>query len=102
MGGVLSGGGVSSATGYDNGNGTLVVAIEIGRFVPLGDFMKQVEEFTARMHDAPKARGFDEILMPGEPEWRARRQRTEGGIPVPAATHRAIADLAAELGVTAT
>jgi LDH2 family malate/lactate/ureidoglycolate dehydrogenase len=102
MGGVLSGSGASSASGYDNGNGTLVVAIEIGRFVPPGDFTKQVEEFTDRLHDAPKAPGFDEILMPGEPEWRARLQRTEEGIPVPAATHRAIAELAAELGVTAT
>jgi LDH2 family malate/lactate/ureidoglycolate dehydrogenase len=102
MGGVLSGGGASSAPGYDSGNGTLVMAIEVGRFVPASDFAVQVEEFTARMHQAPKAAGFDEILLPGEPEWRARRRRAEEGIPVPAATHRAIADLAAELGVSTT
>ncbi|HET9410695.1 MAG TPA: Ldh family oxidoreductase, partial [Candidatus Dormibacteraeota bacterium] len=101
MGGVLSGSGASSAPAYDNGNGTLVMAIEVGRFVPPGDFTRQVEEFTERMHAAPKSPGFDEILMPGEPEWRARRQRTEAGIPVPAATHSALRELAAELGVAA-
>jgi LDH2 family malate/lactate/ureidoglycolate dehydrogenase len=101
MAGVLSGSGASSAPGYDNGNGTLVLAIDVARFLPRDDFARQVREFTARMHTAPKAPGFDEILMPGEPEWRARRQRTQEGIPVPAATHRAIAGLAAELGVTA-
>lgn len=101
MGGVLSGSGASSAPGYDNGNGTLVMAVDVGRFVPAGDFNRQVEEFTERMHAAPKGPGFDEILMPGEPEMRARRQRAEEGIPVPAETHRAIIELAAELGVTA-
>jgi uncharacterized oxidoreductase len=101
MGGVLSGTGTSSSPGYDNGNGTLVMAIDVGSFVPAGDFTKQVSEFAGLIHAAPKAPGFEEILLPGEPEWRARRQRTEEGIPVPAATHRAIADLAAELGVTA-
>jgi len=101
MGGVLSGSGASSAPGYDNGNGTLVMAIDAGKFVPPADFARQLHEFTARLHAAPKAPGFDEILLPGEPEWRARRERTEEGIPVPAATHRAIIDLAAELGVGA-
>jgi LDH2 family malate/lactate/ureidoglycolate dehydrogenase len=100
MGGVLSGTGASSSPGYDNGNGTLVMAIEVGRFLPAGDFSRQVAEFAGLMHAAPKAPGFDEILLPGEPEWRARRQRSEEGIPVPAAIHRAIVDLATELGVT--
>jgi len=101
MGGVLSGSGASSASGYDNGNGTLVMAVDTGRFVRPADFATQVRDFAAGLHAAPKAPGFDEILLPGEPEWRARRQRTEEGIPVPAPTHRAIIELAAELGVTA-
>jgi LDH2 family malate/lactate/ureidoglycolate dehydrogenase len=102
MAGVLSGSGASSAPGYDNGNGTLIMAIDVSRFVVAADFANQVDDFTARMHAAPRAPGFDEILLPGEPEWRARRQRSHEGIPIPAETHRAIVDLAAELGVTAT
>jgi LDH2 family malate/lactate/ureidoglycolate dehydrogenase len=85
--------------GYNNGNGTMVFAIDVGRFVPTADFMEQVEAFSDRLRAAPRAPGFDEILMPGEPEWRSRIQRAEAGIPVPAATHRAIADLAAGLGL---
>lgn len=99
MGGILSGTGASSVPGYNNGNGTMVFAIDVGRFVPMADFMEQVEAFSARLRAAPRAPGFDEILMPGEPEWRSRLQRAEAGIPVPDATHRAIADLAAGLGL---
>jgi LDH2 family malate/lactate/ureidoglycolate dehydrogenase len=99
MGGVLSGSGVSSVPGYDNGNGTTVLAIDVGRFVPAADFKKQVEAFSDRLHEAPRAPGFDEILTPGEPEWRARERRTAEGIAVPEATLGAINELARELGV---
>lgn len=98
MGGVLSGTGVSSVPGYNNGNGTMLMAIEVGRFVPAADFMKQADAFAERLHSSPRAPGFDEILMPGEPEWRARKRRTEEGIPIPDATRRAINELARELG----
>ena len=99
MGGVLSGSGVSSVAGYDNGNGTALIAIDVERFEPIARFTDQVEAFADLLHSAPRAPGFDEILTPGEPEWRARRQRAEEGVPVPDGTQRAINELAAELGV---
>jgi LDH2 family malate/lactate/ureidoglycolate dehydrogenase len=101
MGGVLSGTGVSSVPGFDYSNGTALLAIDVGRFLARSEFMDQAEAFADRLHAAPRAPGFEEILMPGEPEWRSRIRRTEDGIPIPAETHRAILDLAAELGVSA-
>jgi uncharacterized oxidoreductase len=45
------------------------------------------------------AEGFDEVLVPGEPEQRERRRREAEGVPVPEKTWEAIAKTAAELGV---
>ena len=72
----------------------------VGRFMPATEFMDQAAAFADVVRAAPRAPGFDEILMPGEPEWRARTRRIAEGIPIPAETHRAILDLAAELGVS--
>ena len=102
MGGVLSGTGASAARDFANGNGTTVLAIDVARFMPAADFMRQATAFSNILHGAPKAPGFDEILTPGEPEWRSRIQRSKDGIPIPAATHRAISELASELGVRVT
>ena len=100
LGGILSGTGASSAPGYDNGNGTAIMAVDVSRFVPAEAFADRVESFAERLHDAPRAPGFDEILTPGEPEWRSRKRREQDGIVVPDGVRKAIDDLAAELGVS--
>jgi LDH2 family malate/lactate/ureidoglycolate dehydrogenase len=99
LGGILSGTGASSVPGYDNGNGTAILAIDVGRFLPVPEFVAQVEAFASRLHEAPRAPGFEEILTPGEPEWRSRERRAEHGIAVPNGTREAIDELAKELGV---
>ncbi len=99
VGGILSGSGPSSLPGYDNGNGTVVLAIDVEKFLPAAAYLDQVEAFSGKIHAAPPAPGFDEVVMPGEPEWRSRQRRTQEGVPVETATYQAISDLAAELGV---
>jgi len=34
----------------------------------------------------PKAKGFSEIFVPGEPEWRAYDERSKSGVPLPEKT----------------
>ena len=100
MGGILSGTGSSSDPGFNNGNGTMLLAIDVSRFSRGFAFGQHVDALVGRLHAAPRAPGFDEIVAPGEPEWRSRLRRTAEGIPVPAGTRRAINDLAAELGLS--
>ena len=99
LGGILSGAGASSVPGFDGGNGTAIVAVDIARFVPEPEFVARVEAFAGVLHGAPRAPGFDEILTPGEPEWRSRKTRSEEGVVVPEATLLAISELTNELGV---
>ena len=47
----------------------------------------------------PPSPGFEEVLLPGEPEARARTRRERDGIPIPEDTWRAVCDTGAELGV---
>jgi len=100
MAGMLSGTGSSSDPDYNHGNGTVLFAIDVGRFLPADDFMQQVDALEGRLHAARPAAGFDSIQMPGEPERRSRSRRTTEGIPIPSATLAAINDLAEELGIS--
>ena len=100
MGGVLSGSGPSSLAGYDNGNGTLMLAIDVERFLPLAAFLEQQEGLSSTIHDAPTVPGVEMVMMPGEPEWRSRRRRAAEGVPVPGATYQAIVEIATELGAS--
>ena len=102
MGGVLSGSGPSSLPGYDKGNGTVMLAIDVERFLPRAAFLDQAEAFADAIHEAPAAPGVDMVMMPGEPEWRSRRRRAVEGVPVTAATYQAIVEVASELGVPLT
>ena len=99
MGGILSGSQPSSLPSYDNGNGTVMMAIDVERFVPLADFMDQADAFSNQIRAAPLAPGVNQIMMPGEPESSSRRRRLEEGVPVPAATYQAIIETASELGL---
>jgi LDH2 family malate/lactate/ureidoglycolate dehydrogenase len=99
LGGLLSGGSPACLPSYAGGNGTLLIAFHIARFQPLDGFIEQVEQFSATLKNTRPAEGFDEVLLPGEPEARARLQRREHGIPLPEPTWQELCDLAAQLGV---
>jgi LDH2 family malate/lactate/ureidoglycolate dehydrogenase len=86
VGGALSGAGVSSLDGHDEGNGTVVVALDAAAFVPREEFEDQAEAFCAALTGTAPARGFDEVLVPGEIERRTRARRAHEGIPIPATT----------------
>ena len=99
LGGILSGAGAIGAPPGPGINGCLVVLIEIQRFLPLADFTRQVRDLVDFVKSADPASGVSEVLVPGEPEARAERERGAAGIPVEAETWRQIEEIAAELKV---
>jgi len=100
VGGALSGLGSGLSGRYLAGNGTMLMALNIPNFVPLADFTADTDEFAEKIHATPPADGFSEVLLPGEPELRSRRQRLAAGIPVPETTWQGIQALADELNLT--
>ena len=62
--------------------GHFFLALKADLFMPQTAFENRMEALKERVKAQPRAAGFDEILMPGEPEERNERQRRERGIPL--------------------
>jgi len=99
LGGILSGSGAAGpGTGLFS-NGTLMVCLDVERFLPLEEFHAQVAGLFGWVRSAPRAPGAAGILVPGEPEARLEAERRRSGIPVDGETWAQIETVAAELGV---
>ncbi|MFZ7128123.1 MAG: Ldh family oxidoreductase [Desulfobacterales bacterium] len=71
-------------TGLDGfqGTGHFFVAVKADLFLPMPVFEERMETLAGRAKEQPPAEGFDEILMPGEPEHRTAGHRRLKGIPL--------------------
>jgi LDH2 family malate/lactate/ureidoglycolate dehydrogenase len=65
---------------------SIVAAIDIGLFSDVAAFRENVDTLTDRLKTLPRAEGFGEILMPGEPEYKTYDERSRNGIPLPPGT----------------
>lgn len=63
------------------GVGHLFVALRPDLFLPRDEIAARMAHLAATVKASPKAKGVDEILMPGEPEARTEAVRRRDGIP---------------------
>ncbi len=96
LGGALSAAGCAG-TGSRNGNGVLLLVVDIERFVPMDDYLSEVGQLVEFIKSSPLAPGFSEILVPGEIESRQRALRIDG-IDVDEQTWSEIVECARRLG----
>jgi len=75
------------------------LAIDISAFMPPDEFRREADALIAYMKSSALAEGFDQILVPGELEFREMEKRKADGIPVDEETWRQIEKVATELGV---
>ncbi len=80
-------------------NGPLFMAINIPFLAPEAQFQAAAERLRAQIAGSAPIAGFDEVLLPGDPEQRARRRRLEKGISIPEQTWEGILALAAEWNI---
>ena len=102
--GALSGAGCSNSEEYRSrpfygGNGMFMMAIDVGRIADLGGFKRRVDELFRSVKGSPVAPGFEEILIPGDPERRMRERRLREGVFIEDQTWGEIRVLGEELGV---
>lgn len=67
---------------------SVVAAIDIGTFTDVESYKEHIDNLIGGLKALPKAEGFNEIFVPGEPEWRAYDERSKSGIPLPEKTAR--------------
>jgi uncharacterized oxidoreductase len=77
------------------------IAIDVARFVPLEEFTARVERLVTTVKSAAPAPGYDEVMVEGDPEWRAEAERSRNGIPIPQGNWDALVKAAATVGVAA-
>lgn len=98
LGGALAPG--DKYNGEGRRGGAVIIAVDASTFHPLADYDRSADFHLRRIKDIPPARGFSEVLLPGEPERRSKEERSRDGIPVAEATWNAIVETGKSLGVT--
>ncbi len=79
--------------------GVTMIAFRADLFQPLPQFTQHVDELAQRLRSTPPAPGFTEVLMPGDPETRARAARGRDGIPIADDIWQSLSAAAAALAV---
>jgi LDH2 family malate/lactate/ureidoglycolate dehydrogenase len=82
-----------------SGCGHLVLALDVGAFLPRGEFDRRMERLIEEVKSVPPAQGFDEVRYPGEVEDLAKARLEREGIDLPAATVADLERLAGQAGV---
>ena len=79
--------------------GVTMIVLRADLFQPMADFAHRADELKRKVNAVPAAAGFDEVLVPGDLEARARDERARGGIPIPPEVWKVLTDLARDLEV---
>ena len=99
LGGILTGAGSPAFSDWQGGNGVLFIVIDPTIFRSQDDFFKDIERIKKSVKSQPCAAGFDEILLPGEPEYKSEADRRKNGIPIDEGTWGKICAIAEKYGV---
>ena len=63
-----------------------MAVIDISLFTDLDAYKTGIDDLIDHLKALPTADGFEQVLMPGEPEFRTLAERSEHGIPLPPGT----------------
>lgn len=97
---VLGGGAMSTALGgiYMRNKPMRVsqcfIGIDVKRFMPVEQFEDRMKTLISLVKSSTPAKGYDEVLVAGEPEWRTEARRRVEGISISDGTWQALTDIA--------
>ena len=84
---------------YDRYAGTFMIVFKADMFQPFADFARTADEMAQRTRAIPPAPGFQEVLVPGDLEARARENRQRDGIPIEDDIWQTIVEAADAVGI---
>ena len=99
LGGVLMGTSGLNLPGLIARNGVLFIVLDIDAFRPVSDFLAEVTQFTDQVKAEPSVEELSELLLPGDPEQQALKERHES-VPLDKPTWELLSKAAMDLGVT--
>ena len=96
--GVLSGGGFGAQLSGGE-NMTWTMAIDIAKFMDVGDFKSMMDDMVRELHATPPLPGAAGVLVAGDPEADFEDDRSLNGVPVENGQYDEMRAKAAQLGV---
>ena len=78
--GILTGLGFGIDPLARHNDGCFIAVFNVEAFRPLAEFKQEMGEFARYIKYTPPAKGFSEVLYPGEIEWRNEQQRRRDGV----------------------
>ena len=99
LGGTLSGQGCAAGDRTMVSNGVLFTVYNIAHFTSLDAYYNEVEDLIRHVKSSRLAPGFQEILSPGEPEFRNALRKKVEGIEIDETTWAAICEEARAFGL---
>ena len=97
--GGLSGMSCAPLADYQPNFSAAVMAVNIDAFQPLAQFRDMADRLVAATKEARKAPGVEEILVPGEMEWKTLEKRSKKGLDLPDVWWQRIVEAGARHGV---
>ena len=85
--------------GFRHNDGCFITVFNVEALYPLADFKREVTEFVKYVKSSPPAKGFKEVLYPGEIEWLTEQKRLKEGIPIEDETWERVTKLIKEYGL---
>ncbi|MDE2926569.1 MAG: Ldh family oxidoreductase [Acidobacteriota bacterium] len=79
--------------------GHFFLALSVEHFMEPERFLTRVQDYVSQLKSSELAPGFDEVLVPGDPDWRMVEKSLQEGVRLEAATWKMLERLSAELGV---
>jgi LDH2 family malate/lactate/ureidoglycolate dehydrogenase len=76
------------------------MALDPDCFIGRDQFKKEMDAYIKSIKESAKAKGVEEILVPGEPEYRTEVKFLKEGIPLPPNTVKELIVLAGALGIS--
>jgi LDH2 family malate/lactate/ureidoglycolate dehydrogenase len=76
------------------------MAMDPDCFIGRDEFKKNMDAYIKGIKESAKAPGIDEILVPGEPEYRTEVRLLKEGIPLPPNTVKELTALGESLGIS--
>ena len=84
---------------YRHNDACFISVFNVDAFYPLEDFKREVTGLTESVKSSLTAKGFKEVLYPGEIEWLTEQKRRREGVPIEDETWQRIESLIKEYGL---
>ena len=80
-------------------SGIFIFALRADLFRPITAYQDALSTSIGKIKEIPPAKGFSQVMMPGEPEYQTKLTREKNGIEIPADTWESVRKAALTIGL---